>query len=154
MEQYVNKYYIISYVISHFRYRPGRTMDITGWGKVLKIGGENNKSLSSPNTLQEAMVPIISQKSCQHDSVCISCYCIMYEHVIIMYYIMYIIFFQSIQMKCLYSCLKQVYGERRISDRMFCAGDLEHGGLDSCHGDSGGPATVVIDGSHSLIGNS
>ena len=36
---------------------------------------------------------------------------------------------------------------------MFCAGDIEHGGLDSCHGDSGGPATVVIEDRHTLIGN-
>ena len=35
---------------------------------------------------------------------------------------------------------------------MFCAGDLAHGGLDSCHGDSGGPATVVIEDRHTLIG--
>ena len=35
---------------------------------------------------------------------------------------------------------------------MFCAGDLTHGGLDSCHGDSGGPATVVIEDRHTLIG--
>ena len=35
---------------------------------------------------------------------------------------------------------------------MFCAGDLEHGGLDSCHGDSGGPATVEIEERHTLIG--
>ena len=46
-----------------------------------------------------------------------------------------------------------MYGERRISDKMFCAGDIEHGGLDSCHGDSGGPATVVIEDRHTLIGN-
>ena len=45
-----------------------------------------------------------------------------------------------------------MYGERRISDRMFCAGDLEHGGTDSCQGDSGGPATVVIEDRHTLIG--
>ena len=46
-------------------------MEITGWGKVLKVGGENKRSLSSPNTLQEATVPIISQKRCQDDNVCI-----------------------------------------------------------------------------------
>jgi len=96
-----------------FWYRPGRTMEITGWGKVLKVGGENKRSLSSPNTLQEATVPIISQKRCQDDN---------------------------------------VYGERRISDKMFCAGDLDYGGLDSCQGDSGGPATVVIEDKHTLIG--
>ena len=45
-----------------------------------------------------------------------------------------------------------MYGERRISDRMFCAGDLEHGGTDSCQGESGGPATVVIEDRHTLIG--
>ena len=48
--------------------------------------------------------------------------------------------------------LQKVYGENRISDKMFCAGDLAHGGLDSCHGDSGGPATVVIEDRHTLIG--
>jgi len=96
-----------------FWYRPGRIMAITGWGKILKVGGEKKRSLSSPVSLQEAEVPIISQKSCQDDS---------------------------------------VYGENRISDKMFCAGDLEHGGLDSCHGDSGGPATVVIEDRHTLIG--
>ena len=46
-------------------------MEITGWGKILKVGGENKRSLSSPNTLQEATVPIISQKRCQDDNVCI-----------------------------------------------------------------------------------
>ena len=35
---------------------------------------------------------------------------------------------------------------------MFCAGDLEQGGLDACHGDSGGPATAIIEGRHTLIG--
>ena len=54
-----------------FRYRPGRTMEITGWGKVLEVGGSTKRSLSSPVTLQEATVPIISPKSCQDDSVCI-----------------------------------------------------------------------------------
>jgi len=58
-------------MILFYRYRPGRTMEITGWGKVLKVGGENKRSLSSPNTLQEATVPIISQKRCQDDNVCI-----------------------------------------------------------------------------------
>ena len=46
-------------------------MEITGWGKVLKIGGENKRNLTSPTSLQEAMVPIISQKLCQDDSVSI-----------------------------------------------------------------------------------
>ena len=44
-------------------------MEITGWGKILKVGGENKRSLSSPVFLQEAEVPIISQKSCQDDTV-------------------------------------------------------------------------------------
>ena len=44
-------------------------MEITGWGKILKVGGEKKRSLSSPVSLQEAEVPIISQKSCQDDSV-------------------------------------------------------------------------------------
>ena len=44
-------------------------MEITGWGKILKVGGEKKRSLSSPVFLQEAEVPIISQKSCQDDTV-------------------------------------------------------------------------------------
>ena len=61
-------------IILYSRYRPGRTMEITGWGKVLKIGGENKRNLTSPTSLQEAMVPIISQKLCQDDSVSIQHY--------------------------------------------------------------------------------
>ena len=59
---------------------------------------------------------------------------------------------KRIQFQRVYFLIK-VYGERRISDKMFCAGDLDYGGLDSCQGDSGGPATVVIEDKHTLIGN-
>ena len=60
-------------------------MEITGWGKVLKVGGEKKRSLSSPVSLQEAEVPIISQKSCQDDSVSnypFLFFCIFYSDVI------------------------------------------------------------------------
>ena len=61
--------------------------------------------------------------------------------------------YDNIQIKTSFNIfLQKVYSENRISDKMFCAGDLEHGGLDSCHGDSGGPATVVIEDRHTLIG--
>ena len=74
------------WIILFYRYRPGRTMEITGWGKVLKVGGENKRSLSSPNTLQEATVPIISQKRCQDDNVCILATYFLQNNVIIQHY--------------------------------------------------------------------
>ena len=45
-----------------------------------------------------------------------------------------------------------MYGNRRISNGMFCAGDLQRGGPDACQGDSGGPAMARIDGRYTLIG--
>ena len=75
------------WILLFYRYRPGRTMEITGWGKVLKVGGENKRSLSSPNTLQEATVPIISQKRCQDDNVCILAKHFYKNHRIIMFFL-------------------------------------------------------------------
>ena len=46
----------------------------------------------------------------------------------------------------------KVYGNRRISNGMFCAGDLQHGGPDACQGDSGGPAVAAINGRYTLLG--
>ena len=48
--------------------------------------------------------------------------------------------------------MKQVYGNRRISNGMFCAGDLQRGGPDACQGDSGGPAVSRINGRYTLLG--
>ena len=51
-----------------------------------------------------------------------------------------------------YYFVQQVYGNRRISNGMFCAGDLQHGGPDACQGDSGGPAVAAINGRYTLLG--
>ena len=55
-------------------------------------------------------------------------------------------------MKLKFAFLLQVYSRRRISDGMFCAGELDGSGSDSCQKDSGGPAITVINGKATLIG--
>lgn len=37
---------------------------------------------------------------------------------------------------------KKIYSHDPLSDRVFCAGYVETGGVDSCFGDSGGPAVL------------
>ena len=49
-------------------------------------------------------------------------------------------------------CLKpQVYGTRKLSSGMFCAGYLE-GGVDTCQGDSGGGLICEVRGRQSIMG--
>jgi secreted trypsin-like serine protease len=45
-----------------------------------------------------------------------------------------------------------VYGEDFIFPDMICAGDLQLGGVDSCHGDSGGPLFVNGPSGYLLVG--
>jgi len=100
-----------------FRSIPATSVEITRWGKLRKIGGEDRNrnvlSSRSPNKLQMAVVPLIRQSDCKNET---------------------------------------VYGNRRISNGMFCAGDLQRGGPDACQGDSGGPAMARINGRYTLIG--
>ncbi|NXJ13602.1 HABP2 protein, partial [Odontophorus gujanensis] len=42
--------------------------------------------------------------------------------------------------------------DQRLDESMFCAGNLQQPGTDSCHGDSGGPLTCVEDGFHYVYG--
>ena len=48
-------------------------MEITGWGKLRKIGGEdrnrNTFSNHSPSKLQMAVVPLIHQADCKNETV-------------------------------------------------------------------------------------
>ena len=66
--------------------------------------------------------------------------------------------FQTLQMICpvhMFNksfCVTHVYGNRRVSNGMFCAGHLQNGGPDACQGDSGGPAVTNINGRYTLLG--
>lgn len=41
----------------------------------------------------------------------------------------------------------EVYGERKLTEGMFCAGHLK-GGVDTCDGDSGGPLACFEKGTN------
>ena len=61
------------YIFSFRSVQPAQ-VEITGWGKMRKIGGEdkNRNSLRSysPSNLQMAVVSLIRQSDCKNDSVC------------------------------------------------------------------------------------
>ena len=59
--------------IFSFRSIPATSVEITGWGKLRKIGGEDRNrnvlSSRSPNKLQMAVVPLIRQSDCKNETV-------------------------------------------------------------------------------------
>ena len=59
--------------IFSFRSIPATSVEITGWGKLRKIGGEDrNRNVltsRSPNKLQMAVVPLIRQSDCKNETV-------------------------------------------------------------------------------------
>ena len=66
----------------------------------------------------------------------------------------YTTFLQSAQIPYLQTeqCLKpNVYGTRKLSSGMFCAGYLE-GGVDTCQGDSGGGLICEVRGRQAILG--
>ena len=61
------------FFIFSFRSILATAVEITGWGKLRKIGGEdrnrNTFSNHSPSKLQMAVVPLIHQSDCKNETV-------------------------------------------------------------------------------------